>query len=622
MARSKPITITESERQHPSITLIHNGKSITWCPRPNRLLPPHPLAPPFLAIVPDIKEQKKPKKLGIQKTIRKIMVALRIKGRQNGVQVHPAGEYSPDNQALLRGPLSGSPSPPAIEDLSRRNRFDTQAPKRDGPPRLTLDDGAFGRITPTFITRIARGNTSMPATNPLEGPTSQRGRRILSRSELAISTSPPSSLFDAKEEKKPKVIRRIPGMRSLTGQEGGNMDSVEGEEYVDIRSVGSTVSITLQGSYTDRSQLASPAAAKVAADCRERVKPPSRRLFKPSVERISEISSECSQSSHQFEAQIETEQEGDCKDEEPLRCLMEESLPELDSYKTTRSVKLSDTMKEGSIDEWEFSIPGSLSMASRSQVNALLRRCATTDTRTEAAQSFDDIDDFMVKPASLIHGENVEGTPPDPSASLIIEDDYLSPLSWNILDPSGSPPIPGSWPAMPAFYFSPDSPPASPSSPDSMSDSWQGLPMSSPIPIPSSTSRVRMRGGSGGSALGLLSAKKYKPNLENGKKLLDQKIGGFDSFVTLGWGRNMTYREFSVRMKKRAKLEKKLEKEKAEAEAKKAKEEAKKVEEGTGALEGVISKVKGMFSKKKDGGEAEDAAGAGEAGADAVAAGS
>jgi hypothetical protein len=306
--------------------------------------------------------------------------------------------------------------------------------------------------------------------------------------------------------------------------------------------------------------------------------------------------------------------------EVPSRCLMEESLPELNPHEITRLGILTDTVDEDSIDEWEFSMPGSFTMASRSQVIALMKHCATNNAKTDAAQSFEDIDEFMARPEPLRRNAGSIAATPDPSSSLMIEGGYLSPSDWNILDPSGSPPMPGSWPATPELHSLPDLPRASPSSPASISDSWQALPIPIPIPIPSSSARVHMRGGGGGSALGLLSAKKYKPNLENGKRLLDQKISGFDSFVTLGWGKNMTYREFCVMMKKRAKLEKELEKEKEEAEAKrKAEEEAKKAEEGPGALGGVINKVKGMFGKKgkKDGDEAESS---GEAAAEGAAA--
>lgn len=85
------------------------------------------------------------------------------------------------------------------------------------------------------------------------------------------------------------------------------------------------------------------------------------------------------------------------------------------------------------------------------------------------------------------------------------------------------------------------------------------------------------------------------PDIENGKRLLDKKISGYDSYFALGWGKGMTHREFSIMMKKRADREKEIEKEereKAEAEKKR------KAEEGEGAFVGVVNKVKGIFGKK------------------------
>ena len=107
------------------------------------------------------------------------------------------------------------------------------------------------------------------------------------------------------------------------------------------------------------------------------------------------------------------------------------------------------------------------------------------------------------------------------------------------------------------------------------------------------------------------------PDIENGKKLLDKKISGCDSYFALGWGKGMTYREFSVMMKKRADREKEIEKEKQEKAEKEKKEKAekaeaekkRKVEEGEGVLKGVLNKMKGVFGKKgkKDAGKREPA---------------
>jgi len=85
------------------------------------------------------------------------------------------------------------------------------------------------------------------------------------------------------------------------------------------------------------------------------------------------------------------------------------------------------------------------------------------------------------------------------------------------------------------------------------------------------------------------------PNIENGRRLLDKKISGCDSYFALGWGKGMTHREFIIMMEKRADREKEIEqeeKEKAEAEKKR------KAEAGESAFTGVNNKVKAVFGKK------------------------
>jgi hypothetical protein len=320
---------------------------------------------------------------------------------------------------------------------------------------------------------------------------------------------------------------------------------------------------------------------------------------------------------------------------------MESPLPRLDSYEISKSGKLSATIQDDSDEEGEYSIPRSFPMASQSRIIAELLKwdSAKKETKIDRNQSFEDIDEVMARPETLRQKAqpSLQGTP-SPTPFLMIEQDYFpagsldqstssetmrepipiptphtllqDPLTpWDILFLSTTPPMPGSWPSNPSLPSSPRLVPSPPPNSPPISDSWQEL----PIPRSRSSSFVHLRGGGGGSALGILSAMKYVPDIENGKKLLDKKITGCDSYFALGWGKGMTYREFSVMMKKRADREKEIEKEKQEkAEAeKKAKlekseaEKKRKAEEG--ALKGVLNKMKGVFGikGKKDGGEQE-----------------
>lgn len=130
---------------------------------------------------------------------------------------------------------------------------------------------------------------------------------------------------------------------------------------------------------------------------------------------------------------------------------------------------------------------------------------------------------------------------------------------------------------------------------------------SSPPPSPTcsgDTTTLHLRGGSGEARFSLfrpIGRGKLVGNVERGKKLLDEPVSG--SYMIGCWGRNETWREFSVKMEKRVEKRKAIEKLETELERLKAEKEA---EGGVGLVEEALTNVKGWFSSGKGGEQREE----------------
>lgn len=331
--------------------------------------------------------------------------------------------------------------------------------------------------------------------------------------------------------------------------------------------------------------------------------------------------------------------------EPPASLLLERpstSLPNLGPYQVEQSETLSASIYDDlddSDDEGAYSMPGSFVVASRARIREELSRLRsnTRNSPFHSNQSFEDIDEVMATAESPLQGTpqtshviSYSSSPlnflPDffaersmrnnpisaiyqgaidiPSRRTRIED---STSSWGTPAFAISPQIPGSWPTTPSPSPPPSSRPTTQAprrTSSSISEDWQERPLDSP------GSSLHLRGGGGNPSLFRMT--KYVPDVENGKKLLDQKINGLESFLALGMGKGKTYREFGAEMKKRTERVQEIKKEKLEmAEAARLEKLAKdiaeltrKSEAGEGTMAGVMNKVKGVLGKKaKKGGE-------------------
>jgi hypothetical protein len=126
------------------------------------------------------------------------------------------------------------------------------------------------------------------------------------------------------------------------------------------------------------------------------------------------------------------------------------------------------------------------------------------------------------------------------------------------------------------------------------------------------TTSVHLRGGGGDEArysfFRPVGKGKLVGNVERGKALLDEQVSG--SYLIGGWGRNETWREFCEKMEKR--VDKRKQVERLDAEIEKLKAEKKNLETGEngehgeeseGALKALLAKAKGLFAGGKESGE-------------------
>jgi hypothetical protein len=106
---------------------------------------------------------------------------------------------------------------------------------------------------------------------------------------------------------------------------------------------------------------------------------------------------------------------------------------------------------------------------------------------------------------------------------------------------------------------------------------------STPSIDPDSRKTFHLRGGGDEARFSLFRSVgkgKLVGNLERGKQLLNEEVSG--SYMVGGWGRNETWKEFFVRMEKRVERRKELEKNDAEIEKLKAEKKGDKSEETEG----------------------------------------
>jgi hypothetical protein len=121
---------------------------------------------------------------------------------------------------------------------------------------------------------------------------------------------------------------------------------------------------------------------------------------------------------------------------------------------------------------------------------------------------------------------------------------------------------------------------------------------SPPLTAPDPPAGLHVRGGGGEVRFSLFrtpSKGKLVGNVERGKQLLNEKVSG--SYMVGGWGRNETWREFFVKMEKRVERRKELEKIDAEIEKLEAKRKGDQSEETEGALNALLTKAKALFAK-------------------------
>jgi len=109
--------------------------------------------------------------------------------------------------------------------------------------------------------------------------------------------------------------------------------------------------------------------------------------------------------------------------------------------------------------------------------------------------------------------------------------------------------------------------------------------------VSDSTKSLHLRGGGEPENFSLfrsLGSGKLVGNVERGKVLLNEKVGGCD--LAGGWGRNGTWRELCEKMEKRVEKRKELEKIEVEKEA----------EESEGGFKALLAKAKSWFGKGGD----------------------